>query len=202
MQNSFEVKNYFGSDITEIIPALASLRIQVFKEYPYLYDGTLEYESDYLKHYANCEKSLVVVVKNDSQIIGASTAMPLIDYGKEVSGPFENARYDVSKVFYFGESVLEKQYRGLGFGKRFFTERENWAKHCGASLAAFCAVDRSEDNPYKPVGYKPLNAFWQHLGYQKQPDLKCYFSWKEHGDETESEKSLTFWTKSLEESPR
>lgn len=37
-----------GIQVTQYIEAEARLRIAIFKEYPYLYDGNLEYEMRYL----------------------------------------------------------------------------------------------------------------------------------------------------------
>lgn len=34
----------FGKDIAPLIPRLAELRIKVFHDFPYLYEGSLEYE--------------------------------------------------------------------------------------------------------------------------------------------------------------
>ncbi len=51
-------------ELAACIDDLADLRISVFREYPYLYDGNLEYEKKYLKQYliTFCE---VVSPKND-----------------------------------------------------------------------------------------------------------------------------------------
>jgi GNAT superfamily N-acetyltransferase len=44
---------------------------------------------------------------------------------------------DLSRIFYFGESVLLSQYRGQGVGVRFFEEREKAARDHGYSQTAF-----------------------------------------------------------------
>ena len=196
--SALQIKTFTGTHIREIIPVLARLRIAVFREYPYLYDGSVAYESEYLSHYASHEKSLVVTVYDKDKIVGASTAMPLLDYGEEVVNPFKESEYNTEAIFYFGESVLDKHYRGLGFGRRFFSEREEWAKKLEYQLATFCAVNRLPTDTRQPAGYKPLNAFWERLGYKKQPGLECQFTWKEIDSADESPKSLTFWTKDLE----
>ncbi|RYD31361.1 MAG: hypothetical protein EOP85_22845 [Verrucomicrobiaceae bacterium] len=62
-------------------------------------------------------------------------------------------------------------------------------------MTAFCAVDRADDHPLRPVDYRPLDSFWESRGYLKHPDLQATFSWKETGEEQESPKTLTFWTR-------
>jgi len=62
-------------------------------------------------------------------------------------------------------------------------------------MTTFCAVDRPDDHPLRPAGYRPLDEFWTSLGYQRRPELRATFVWKEIGEATESPKHLTFWTK-------
>ena len=45
---ALEVKSLFGEEISSVLPDLARLRIIVFRDWPYLYDGTLDYEERYL----------------------------------------------------------------------------------------------------------------------------------------------------------
>jgi hypothetical protein len=54
----------FGDEVTASLPAVAALRIAVFREYPYLYDGTLAHEEEYLAGYAASPQSLVVVARD------------------------------------------------------------------------------------------------------------------------------------------
>ncbi len=41
-----------GAALQRALPALARLRIAVFRAYPYLYDGDLAYEEDYVRKFA------------------------------------------------------------------------------------------------------------------------------------------------------
>ncbi len=43
---ALDVKSLTGEEIRTVLPALARLRMVVFRDWPYLYDGTLEYEED------------------------------------------------------------------------------------------------------------------------------------------------------------
>lgn len=44
MSKNIHVVRKSGTDLIPYIPELARLRIQVFRDFPYLYDGTLDYE--------------------------------------------------------------------------------------------------------------------------------------------------------------
>lgn len=186
-----------GTAIRPWIPDAARLRIAVFREYPYLYDGTLDYEENYLRTYSDAANSLFVVVRDGERVVGVSTGVPMSEETGEVSVPFANAGIDPGTVFYFGESVLLPEYRGRGIGVRFFHERENFARTLpGIRLATFCAVDRSADHPARPAGYTPLDDFWTKRGFTKTA-IQTEFTWKETGEAQETPKKLTFWTKSL-----
>jgi GNAT superfamily N-acetyltransferase len=187
-----------GADIESVIADLAGLRMTVFREFPYLYAGSISYEMKYLQTYLECEKSLIVVARDGSRIVGASSALPLAAETSEVQQPFLEQGFDPKTVFYLAESVLLPAYRGHGLGKRFFEARENRAKKLGGfSWAAFCAVQRAQDHPLRPTHHRDLDSFWQAQGYEKRVDLKTFFSWQEIGEETESQKPMTFWLKNM-----
>lgn len=176
---------------------LAALRIAVFREFPYLYAGDLDYERAYLSTYAESDGGVIVVAQDDDRIIGAATALPLVDETPEVLAPFEAADIDPGRVFYLGESVLLPEYRGRGLGHAFFDHREARAREMGCDTAAFCAVQRPEDHPRRPAGYQPLDPFWHKRGYEKRLDMVTHFSWKDLDEEAESPKPMVFWLRRL-----
>ncbi len=186
-----------GEALEPWLDGLGKLRIAVFREYPYLYDGSLEYEREYLKTYVKSSRSLVVLVTDKhNEVVGATTCIPLADEGPEFQEAFIKAGLNVDDVCYFGESILLPSLRGRGIGKEFFKRRELHAQLLGFKWTAFCAVDRAPAHPLRPAGYRLLDDFWISQGYSKRPELKATFVWKEIGESTESPKTLTFWTKS------
>lgn len=56
---------------------MAKLRIAVFRDRPYLYDGDVGYEREYLDAYAQSADSVVVLAGDGDQVIGARTGIPL-----------------------------------------------------------------------------------------------------------------------------
>jgi GNAT superfamily N-acetyltransferase len=191
------VERILGADITHIIDDLARLRIAVFREFPYLYDGTLNYERRYLAAYAQCPESVVVVARDAGQVIGASTAMPLTAHGESLVPTFALVGIEPASVFYFGESVLDAAYRGRGLGHVFFDHREATARDLGYAIAAFCAVVRPSDHPRRPAGYVPHDAFWSRRGYTKRADLHASFSWCDLDEPAATAKEMVFWLKEL-----
>lgn len=194
-QLSAEISVVHGNAISNYIPALAWLRITVFYEFPYLYDGSDAYEREYLKTYLRSEESIFVLAKDKNKVVGASSGMPLKLETDEVKAPFIAKGINPAEVFYFGESVLLKPYRGLGLGKTFFTEREKHAQALGYPITAFCGVQRPDDHPRKPAGYRTLHSFWEMMGYEMQPDMTTTFSWQDLDENTSSPKKMMFWMK-------
>ena len=179
------------------IDALGALRIQVFREYPYLYDGTLDYERGYLRTYRDAPGALAVLVTDTAgKLVAATTCVPLANEGPELTDPLRAAGIDPARVLYLGESIALPSWRGLGFGKEFFVRREAHARRLGLTTTAFCAVARPDNHPQRPGDYRPLDGFWQSRGYVKHPSLHTVFHWKETGENAESPKTLTFWLKS------
>lgn len=198
MQSTITIKECMGAELLPFIDELAKLRIEIFYDFPYLYEGTMSYEKKYLQTYASCPQAYCALVFDGNKVVGATTGIPLLCETEEVKRPFIEKGIPLESVFYFGESVLKKEYRGLGLGIRFFKLREAYASSLdGISRTSFCGVIRSDDHPLKPKGYKPLDVFWQCMGYEKQEGMLTTFSWKDIGDESETAKPMQFWMKNL-----
>lgn len=195
---TIRVERFAGNGVERHIDELARLRIEVFRDFPYLYRGSLGYERKYLKTYMGVADSVIVLAFDGERVVGASTGLPMEAETDEVKKPFLDHGYDPARIFYFGESVLEKGYRGKGLGVRFFEEREAHARALGRfDWTCFCAVQRPADHPHRPPGYVPLDEFWKKRGYAKHAELATTFSWQELDEESESEKPMVFWLKRI-----
>lgn len=198
---SVEIRCLRPAEYAKHLLAVAQLRIEVFRAFPYLYDGDISYEQRYLETYANSKDSLWVLALDGETVVGASTALPLADEGAEFQQPFIERRIDPAQVFYFGESVLLRNYRGRGIGHRFFDAREAHARSLARFVwTAFAAVDRDASDPRRPQAHRDNDAFWLKRGYSRQPGMQFRLAWKEIGETEEREKPLTFWLRPLDAS--
>ncbi len=185
-----------GKEIIPHIDEIAALRIEVFREFPYLYEGNVVYEKEYLQPYVNSPNSGCTLVFDQGKAIGASTCIPLSDEKEVFRKPFINE--DPDEVFYFGESVLKKEYRGRGVGVEFFRIREEMASSLPQiRKTMFCAIERPLNHPLRPDDYKPLDSFWKKRGYRKREDLFIYLDWQDVDKSVSDEKKLVFWEKEL-----
>lgn len=191
-----ETRLLTGSDLDAALDAVATLRISVFRNWPYLYDGDLAYERNYLEAYRSSDRAAVVGAFDGDKLVGAATGTPLSDHAKEFGAAFEGTGIDISKVFYCAESILLPAYRGQGIGHRFFDLRESHALNYGFKQSAFCAVIRPQDHPARPVAYAPLDPFWKSRGYKPLPGAVASFAWKDVGETEETRKQMQFWLKS------
>ncbi|GAA4223000.1 GNAT superfamily N-acetyltransferase [Sagittula marina] len=191
-----EVTRLTGEALDAALPELARLRIDVFRAFPYLYEGDLAYESKYLRSYRQNQNAILVAVRDDDRIVGAATGMPLADHAdaSELTGPMP----PVEKIFYCAESVLLPEYRGHGLGHAFFDAREAEARRQGFDYTLFCGVVRSEDHPDRPEGYRPLDAFWRNRGYAKADGVTATFCWTDLGNRDETPHLLQAWIRQLD----
>lgn len=188
-----EVRTLFGAELAGALDALAALRIEVFRSFPYLYAGDPAYEVEYLREFAAEPGSVLVAAFDGADIVGAATASPMPSQKPEFREPFERAGIATERLFYFGESVLLPRYRGQGLGHGFFDAREAAARAWGAGAATFAAVIRPDDHPARPDGYRPLDAFWRKRGYAPIAGLTAELAWQEHGEPEATPKPMQYW---------
>lgn len=193
-----KVEFFAGAAMRPYLPALARLRIAVFRAWPYLYDGEVDEEQIYLSELAQSPRAGLAVAFDGVEPVGCSTCLPLMDAEASIRAPFQAAGLDPTRYFYFGESVLLPHYRGQGIGVAFFAAREDHARRTSeADYACFCAVERPADHPLRPADAVPLNGFWQRRGYTHRPDLACTMHWKQVDSTGKAANRLSFWIKPL-----
>ncbi len=195
---ALRVENLTGDVMRAAIPDLARLRVAVFRDWPYLYDGTVNYETAYLRRFAASADAVVVAAYDGDEVVGVATGAPLRDHAEAFGKAFIDRGLDIDRIFYCGESVLLPSYRGRGLGHAFFDGREAHARALNRfTHITFCGVVRPGDHPLKPASYRPLDAFWMKRGYAKVDGLIASFAWKDIDQQDETSKPMQFWMKAL-----
>ncbi|MGE0255815.1 MAG: GNAT family N-acetyltransferase [Alphaproteobacteria bacterium] len=196
---SATVETLTGARLRDALPDVARLRIAVFREWPYLYDGTLAYEQRYIERFSKLRDAVIVAAWDGDRLIGAATGAPLTGQHPEFVAPFQAHGHDAARVFYCGESVLLPDWRGQGIGHAFFDRREDHARALGGlDTIAFCAVVRRADDPRRPEGARDLAPFWRKRGYAPVDGLVTTFDWREvGGGEDEVTNRMQFWLRAL-----
>ncbi|QUJ76672.1 GNAT family N-acetyltransferase [Sulfitobacter albidus] len=191
------VRVLHGDALASALQDVARLRIEVFADWPYLYDGDLAYEARYLETYRHARDAIVVGAFDGKRLVGASTGSPLTQHADDFARAFNDTEFALDEVFYCAESVLLPAYRGQGVGHRFFDLREAHARAAGFAYCAFCAVIRAQDHPARPADARALDPFWRARGYAPLPGVIAKFAWKDHEEAQESAKPLQFWIRAL-----
>lgn len=195
---SVELLRLSGQEARSYAKELAELRLKVFWDFPYLYEGTLDYEKKYLETYFKAQHSFILILKEDGKCIGATTAIWAREEEESFRKPFSDFGINPEEVFYFGESLLLPEYRGKGLGKIFFQERERFARSLPfVKKLSFCAVEREPAHPLRASDYRPLDEFWLSQGFQKIDGLTTEYEWQDRDQKEVTAKKMQFWLKEI-----
>ncbi len=192
-----DVRSLTGAKLDAVLDDVARLRITVFRDWPYLYDGDLDYEQNYIATYRDSADAIVVGAFDGDRLVGAATGTPMEDHGDEFGTAFEEAGFDLTDIFYCAESVLLPDYRGSGIGSAFFDAREGHARKLGRRFSAFCRVVRPENHPMHRETYRPLDGFWRKRGYRPLDGITAEYVWKDIGEDLPTAKTMEFWMREL-----
>ena len=194
---SVEVRRVPPEEVGAILDDVARLRIEVVRDWPYLYDGSLDYEREYLRVYAENPRAVLIGAFAEGRMVGAATGTPMADHAEEFAKPLAAIGQDPAKVFYCAESVLLPDWRGQGIGHRFFDAREEAARRMGFAYSVFASVIRPDDHPSRPEDARDLSPFWRGRGYAPLDAPPAIFRWRDVGDAEETPKPLALWSRRL-----
>lgn len=188
-----------GEAVTDHLADLASLRLDIFQEYPYLYRGRREDELAYLASYAKKPEACVILARKEDNVIGAASGMPLLCEGDTLRASFAETPYQPDAIYYIGELLFRPGYRNLGLGRRLLAQMESYIRSLGHYRKITCAtVERPDDHPLRPADHIPISRFLARTGFSKLPGVVVHFAWLE-ADGVKRDHSMQFWMKDLPE---
>lgn len=196
---SAEVRILDRDEVAERLRELAMLRITVFRDWPYLYEGDLEYEREYLRPYIQSPHAIVAGAFDGAAMVGLTTGAPLSDHDPSVAEAVRGLGLNPPDVFYLAESVLLPAFHGRGFGHAFFDMRERHARKHLFRHAVFASVIRPADHPARPRHPRDLEPFWRKRGYVPT-GATAKMHWRDVGDADDTEKHLAIWARTLDSS--
>jgi GNAT superfamily N-acetyltransferase len=197
LQSALRIDSVRGTLAAGMVQELAVLRLSIFREFPYLYQGCLEDELGYLGHYAEVADSIVVSVTDSGRVVGAATGIPLSHESRALVDPFAVTPYVVEEIYYVGELLFYPEYRNRGLGMRLLTQIEQQVRALGNYRYLVCAtIVRPDDHPSRPEGYLPIERFLNRAGFILLPGITTSFAWRETDGSTR-EHEMKFWIKNL-----
>ncbi len=186
-----------GTAIAERLDDLATLRLDIFLEYPYLYQGLRKDELTYLSTYAEAPDACIILAYDGACIIGAATGMPLIHEDAQMRDAFAGTALPLDEIYYVGELLFRPPYRNCGLGQKLLAQQENHIRSLGIYRTLTCAtVERPDDHPLRPPDYIPITQFLARTGFARLPGVITHFRWRET-DCVKRDHCMQFWVKNL-----
>ncbi len=188
-----------GNEVIPYLRRLAELRIVFYRDYPYLYEGNLTEEENYLSLYADSKNSLLVVAKEGSKMIGAITGLPLLESQEENRELFMHKLSTAEHIFHVGELVLLPEYRNADIQKRLYRQFEKSVMElAGYDAISVCEIERPSYDSKESNESFFVESLWENNGFVKQPHLHNYYRWKEVGDMKNTDHLMVYWIKSFD----
>lgn len=179
------------------LEAIASLRLDIFREYPYLYEGLRDDELRYLRSYAEKPGACVILVEDAGKTIGAATGMPLKHEDQHLLDSFAGTAHLIDKSYYVGELLFYRDYRHRGFGSRLLARIEEYVRSLGPYSHLVCmTVMRPPDHLLCPADYAPIERFLARTGFVPMAGITSTIAWREI-DGVRRDHLLQFWRKDL-----
>jgi len=186
-----------GAVIADALNDLATLRLEIFPEYPYLYQGRREDEIAYLGTYAKTPDACVILACDGSTVIGAATGMPLVHEDAQIRDAFAGTTFPLNEVYYVGELLLRPTYRNCGLGRKLLAQLESLIRSLGSYRRLTCAtVERPDDHHMRPRDYAPITRFLARTGFVQLFGVTTCFMWLET-DGVKRDHPMQFWSKEL-----
>ena len=196
--NDISIKTFTGKDIAPHLAALGNFRIDIFREFPYVYDGDMEYEIKYLSRYAQCDNSVLLIGKDTRGVACACTGIPLQHELAEFQAPFLQRGLDLADKFYLGEIMIRSDLRGQGMGSRLMTQAlTTIAASKRYRQVLLCTVIRDPNHALRPRDYRTTYNLWTKFGFERLEGFDVEFSWKDIGDQIETKKNMATWIKTF-----
>lgn len=88
MVSNINIRTFVGAGIKIYLGSIAKLRLEVFKDYPFLCKFSLEEELAYLRKFTQNKDAIAVLVFDGPKIVGAA-----------IGAPFESQETEFIKLF-------------------------------------------------------------------------------------------------------
>ena len=187
-----------GKEILPYIDRIIQLRIQLFKGWPYLYEGSLEYEESYFEGYVSSDLSTAVLVLDHDQVVGCAIGLPVAESLKEIGQIFKDQGQPSGKSYYLSDLLLQEEYRGKKIGQNMVQTLEKAVMGLQDFSAIYlCEIVRDPKDSRKPPHLHSLDKFWDKQGYEIVPDWLIQLKWLEVGAKKPISHDLRFRKKTM-----
>lgn len=195
---SIHVETFQGKDIAVHSQEIVNLCNQIYREYPYFYNGDDAEYTAYLKTYSQSENAVITLAFDGDIVVGLAAGIPMTDTREFYQQTLKDHRFDLLSIFYLGEFGLHPAYKDQGIEEAMYQTIEDFARHDGRFKAVYVwELDKPADSELKPAGFLPRDDFWENLGFKKHPRLEFEILWTNIGDDVESSHRAVYSIKNL-----
>ncbi len=188
-----------GDDMQNKLEFLAQQRIKHYHGYPYLYDGNMQEELEYLNFVASSLHSVLCLIYKGDDIVGFAMGASFTQFASHFKGSielFQAANRNPHDYYYIADDIILPGHEGHLLTERMFEKLEQYARNLG--FAYTCIVHEQHDvHPLKPKNYCDID--WRKLGYAKT-ESAIHFTWntlQADGSTCKQEHKLPYWIKKL-----
>ncbi|WP_158996528.1 GNAT family N-acetyltransferase [Pigmentibacter ruber] len=143
------VYHYRYEEKKKMLHYFAALRIIYFRDFPYLYAGSFEYELCYLQNYLDDPNSVFITIQKENQILGfaagGSFANLASSFGN-VADKFRMQGFEPQKLFYIGEVIVRSSSAGEIYGAKLFKKLVHFSLDYHFEGVVFCQENCSNEN--------------------------------------------------------
>lgn len=199
-ENNLCIKSFSGTEAKPYLSEIAQLRITMFREFPYLYEGDIEYEKMYLETYFKSPNSnILLLFDREGAVVGFSNSIPLNEEMLEIQQPFLDQGIDPSTYLYIGEAMVKKEYQGMLIFHQMALHHKEVALKNGYEHVTFMTVFREDNHPEKPHDYKSLEPIWRHYGFEIMKNLTITMNWMRIDTHKVQRNFLIAWAQSTQQ---
>ena len=205
MISDMSVEMVQGEAISRYEHFIIEWRLQYFKEFPYLYNGTLVQEKEFSAQYIKEPSARVIVAKNEGDFCGYCEEDYFLGFATGISVSestlaevLEPVLDQPRETYYIGEVIFSKAARGKGLLDACLSYLDEIRK-MGYTKVCFITVQRDENHPMRPAHYRDGEAAWLHFGFEKS-EQTITVPWdtiQPNGSTVLTDNVLNVWVKNL-----
>lgn len=190
-----QIKTFRGEEITPYTKEFIQIVDQIYREYPYLYNGDDKEYEDYLASYSKTKEAMICFAFEGKEVIGIAAGMPMSMTRKSYQKPLLANSYKLDSLFYLGEFGLKPEYHGKGIEEKMYQEIENFA--LAGQFKELFLFEVESSKPVAKKSYIPQNDFWKKNGFIRHPELNFVINWVNINEKFESPHLAIYWIKKL-----
>jgi hypothetical protein len=194
--SGLRVEMVSGADMQPYLERIVEYRLKYFKEFPYLYQGNVEEEVEFVEQYIKSSTARVLVLKDQCGNFGGfATGISVMESSHaDKLGVIIN---QPENVYYIGEMIFDELFRGKDGFRQCLSYFQN-IKEMGYKKVCFITVQRDGKYP-RPINYHDHEGAWGVTGFEKY-EQTITISWpviQVGGDSVAQENILNIWIKKL-----